>query len=189
MNNLAKILEKSHYQTFELIKGDKRDSDSKGRFELSRLSSYDLKDKNVLDVGCNAGYFLFKLIDHAPNLLVGIELGKKFVYVANALNDYYFKSPIVKFIQGDFFNYTFGLRFDLIICFSTLHYFEDVQDFFNKCYDLLNKDGILLIEVEEFPIGSLNFQNYTKEKFNLTNNYRSIRQKIHDRQFYEYKKV
>ncbi|GAH11173.1 unnamed protein product, partial [marine sediment metagenome] len=40
MNVIEKILKPSHYQTFDLIKGDKRDSDSKGRFELSRLLSY-----------------------------------------------------------------------------------------------------------------------------------------------------
>ena len=189
MSDVAKILEKSHYQTFDLIEGDKRDSDSKGKFELSRLLSYDLKGKDVLDVGCNAWYFLFKLIGKGANSLVGIELGEKFVQIANDLNQEVYQSSITKFILGDFFECNFNTKFDLIICLSTFHYFKDNQAFFDKSFDLLNSDGTLLLEVEEYPEGSLELQNYYKGKFVLTSKYKSIKQISHERWFYELEKV
>ena len=189
MKTLAEILEKSHYQTFDLIEGDKRDSDSKGRFECSRLSSYDLEGKSVLDIGCNAGYFLFKLIDKNPKALVGIELGEKFVYVLNELNNQVYKSDKIKAILGDFFYYEFDQTFDLILCFSTFHYFKDNQLFFDKCYSLLNEGGTLLLEVEEYPKGNLNLQSYIGDKFTIVDSYKSVRQISHERWFYELKKV
>ena len=188
MTNVTKILEKSHYQTFDLIPGDKRDSDSKGKFECSKLSNYNLEGKTILDIGCNAGYFLFKLLDKNPKQLVGIEIGEKFVQIANDLNREIYKSSIIEFILGDFFTHQFSQKFDLIICFSTFHYFKDNQLFFDKCYELLNEGGILLLEVEEYPENSLNLKTYYAGKYYLTNKYNSIKQISHQRWFYELKK-
>ena len=187
MTTVTEILEKSHYQTFDLIEGDRRDSDSKGRLEKSRLLSFDLVGKSILDVGCNAGYFLFKLIDKQPKTLVGIEIGEKFIYILNELNKEIYKSPLIKPILGDFFAYEFNEKFDLIICFSSFHYFKDAQEFFDKCYTLLNEGGTLLLEVEEYPEGSLNLQNYYKDNFTLVDRYKSIKQIKHERWFYELK--
>ena len=118
--SIANILEESFYQTFDLIEGDKRNSDSKKKFELSRLSSYDLKGKTCLDIGSNAGYFLFKLVNKNPKSLVGIESGQKFVKIANDLNQEVYRSSIVKFVLGDFFTQEFDIKFDFIICFSKI---------------------------------------------------------------------
>jgi len=208
--SIPEILKKSHYQTFDLIEEDKRDSDSEKKFELSRLSSYDLEGKTCLDIGSNAGYFLFKLIDKKPKLLVGIELGQKFVQISNDLNREVYRSPIVKFILGDFFTQEFDIRFDFIICFSTYHYFGDNQKiFFNKCYDTMSDDGILLLEMEEYPLNdspavdvdkrdpnrrypnSLKLQEFIEGKFTISDKYISVKQKgsVHDRWFYELKKL
>ena len=189
MKPISEILKPSHYQTFDLIEGDKRDSDSHGKFYHSRLPSFDLTDKSVLDIGCNAGYFLFKLINKNPKTLVGIELGEKFVDVANELNQEVYKLDLVQFICDDFFNHEFDQKFDLIICFSTFHYFNDNQLFFDKCYMLLNEGGILLLEVEEYPEGSLQLQQYYGGMFELANKYKSVKQISHERWFYELKKV
>lgn len=209
-NSITKILEKSHYQTFDLIEGDKRDSDSKKRFELSRLSSYDLEGKTCLDVGSNAGYFLFKLMDKKPKLLIGIELGQKFVQISNDLNQEVYRSPIIKFILGDFFTQEFDTKFDFVICFSTYHYFGDDQEvFFDKCHEIMNDDTILLLEIEEYPLNdspavdvderdpnrlypnNLKLQEYIRGKFVILDKYISVNQRgsVHDRWFYKLGKV
>jgi len=207
---IPEILEKSHYQTFDLIVDDKRDSDSKQKFDLSRLSSYDLKDKVCLDIGCNAGYFLFKLLNKEPKSLTGIELGEKFITISNELNQEVYKSPIINFILGDFFNHQLNIKFDFITCFSTYHYFGDRQEiFFDRCYKLMNNNSTLLFEMEEYPINdvptievdkrsqdrrypnNLKLQEYIKGKFVILNRYKSVKQRgsIHDRWFYELKRI
>ena len=212
MNNIAQILSKSHYQTFDLIEGDKRDSDSKLKYNLSRLDSYDLTGKSVLDVGCNAGYFLFKLCNRGASRLVGIEIGEKFVTIANDLNREVFKSPpqLITFICGDFLTYQFNEKFDLIICLSTFHYFGYNQPvFFDLSHQLLNDDGKLLVEIEEYPDNSkpyvdvdlrdrnrlypnaLQISNYIRNKFKVIDKYLSAHQKgsVYDRWFYELEKI
>lgn len=204
--SVAKILKDSHYQTFDLIEGDKRDSDSKKRFELSRLSSYNLEGKTCLDIGSNAGYFLFKLINKKPKLLIGIDSGQKFVQISNDLNQEVYQSPIIKFILGDFFTQEFDTKFDFVVCFSTYHYFGDNQEvFFDKCYKIMNDDSTLLLEIEEYPLNdspavdvderdpdrrypnNLKLQEYIRGKFIILDKYISVNQRgsVHDRWFYK----
>jgi len=210
MNTVEEILKTSHYQTFDLIEGDVRDSNSREKFNLSRLDSYDLEDKSCLDIGCNAGYFLFKLIESGASKLTGIDSGEKFVLILNGLNRKIYKSPIVIGILGDIFTYKFDEKFDFIFCFSTFHYFGYNQHFFfDRCYDLLNDNCTLLLEVEEYPINDkphtdidprdkdrlypneLAMQGFIKDRFTILNKYISTNQKgsVYDRWFYELKKV
>ena len=210
MNNIEEILAASHYQTFDLIEGDVRDSNSKEKFKLSKLSSYGLQGKSCLDVGCNAGYFLFNLIDKEVSKLTGIDSGEKFVQISNDLNREVYKSPIINFILGDFLTYRFDEKFDFIICFSTFHYLGyDQSVFFDRCYNLLNNNCVLLLEVEEYPINDepyidvdprdsnrlypngLKMQEYIKNRFTILDRYISTKQKgsMYDRWFYELKKV
>ena len=213
MNEVKKIIESSHYQTFDFLGDRKRDSDSGKKYELSKLDEYNLNEKSCLDIGCNAGYFLFRLIDKNPKTLVGIDLGQKFIDIANNLNNDYFKCNIIKFICGDFFSYNFETRFDLIICFSTFHYFDDKQkDFTDQCFILLNVKGTLLLEVEEFPENltskicnnprpadgrnynypnELKMKEFVSGKFNIGDKYISTKQEgsLYDRYFYRLEKI
>ena len=60
---IKEILERSDYQSFDFLGDIKKGSDSSKKFELSKLLEYDLLGKSCLDVGCNAGYFLFQLLE------------------------------------------------------------------------------------------------------------------------------
>ena len=126
-DTVRKELEKSHYQTFDFLEENKKDSDSGEKYRLSKLGAFDLNNLSCLDIGCNAGYFLFRLLQKKPRRLVGIDLGEKFIDVANTLNREVFKSNIISFVCRDFFRYYFGEKFDMILCFSSFHYFGDNQ--------------------------------------------------------------
>jgi len=146
------ILEKSFYQSFDFIDNKIKASNSGEKYKSSRLEGFELLGQKVLDVGCNAGYFLFRLLDKNPSKMLGVDAGENFIFIANEINKKYFNSPIIQFIKGDFFEINFTEKFDLIICFSTFHYFLDNQNRFLKdCYFLLNSKGILLLEMEEYP--------------------------------------
>lgn len=100
--SISEILEKSNYQSFDFLGGRKRGSNSSKKYELSKLEEFDLYGKACLDVGCNAGYFLFRFLNKNPEALVGIDLGERFINIANELNEEHFKSHIITFIYGDF---------------------------------------------------------------------------------------
>jgi SAM-dependent methyltransferase len=210
---LEKILKESHYQTFEDLDGRKRDSDSAKKFELSRLSEMDLKGKSCLDVGCNSGYFLFKLLDKKLSYMVGIDSSEKFIDIAENLNIERFKSGI-HFLQEDIFSYKFERKFDLILCISTFHYFQEKQEeFLIKSSELLTDGGFLLLEVEEFPgkkdspciwqevrpadrkmyryPNELQIREWVKGLFKIQNKYLSVKQggSLYERYFYRLQKV
>lgn len=213
MSKLEELLTKSHYQSFDFLGKEKRDSDSGRKFELSKLETYDLKNKTMLDVGCNSGYFMFRLLPKEPKKFVGIDLGEKFIDCANALNKEYFKSDKVEFHCGDFFLWNFNIVFDLIICLSTFHYFDEWQpDFFSCSHQLLKKKGILLLEVELYPINKtpmvnndprpadkkrynypndLMIKEYIKNLFVIKDHYISTKQggSLYDRYIYKLERI
>ena len=151
---LKPFMQESFYQTFDFLDEELKASNSAEKYDLSRLTTFDLENKNILDVGCNAGYFMFKLLGKNPNWIMGIDSHRPFIDIARRINEECFQSTKLDFHVGDFFQYKFPLNkaFDLIYCFSTFHYFyEQQQLFIDKCYELLSKDGILLVEIEESP--------------------------------------
>lgn len=149
---VSKILEKSGYQSFDFLGSGPSGSRSGEKYKLSKIGDMQLEGTDILDVGCNAGYFLYRiLLEKKPNSLLGIDLGDVWIDIANLLNEHHFKSDKVKFICGDFFTQTFDKKFDLILCISTFHYMvNQQQELIDKCHSLLNEGGILLLEVEEY---------------------------------------
>lgn len=104
------------------------------------------KGDRVLDVGTGTGitipYILKKIgtfgsiyaIDYAENMIMKAE--EKF-----PKKEY----PNVNFIIGDFFDLDAGKHFNSIICYSCFPHFEDKEKFIQKCFDVLDRDGTLLI--------------------------------------------
>jgi len=214
-DKLKSFLAHSNYQTFDFLGEGMKASNSAEKYDLSRLTTFDLENKNVLDVGCNAGYFMFKLLGKNPNWIMGIDVHRPFIDIARRINEECFQSNRLDFHVADFFQYKFPLdkMFDLIYCFSTFHYFyEQQQLFIDKCYELLNKDGILLVEIEESPDqgeakifspprpadGKCYFypnpamvKQWTKGIFKIEDKYVSTKQNgsVYERQFYVLKKL
>ncbi len=198
-----------HYQKFDFLGKKRGDSDSVEKYRLSRLEQFPVENKRCLDVGCNAGYFLFKLLHKNPKSLVGIDKVKLYIDLANVINTEHFKSDKFTFIVDDFFTHKFESIFDLIICFSTFHYFGDLQsEFFRKCHSLLAEGGVLLLEVEEYPVNevpmienssprpadkqkynypnSLQMEKFVSGRFFIMDRYISVKQggSLYDRYFY-----
>lgn len=209
---LQEILKESHYQTFD-FEESRRDSNSRLKYDLSRLGSMDVTGKVCLDVGCNSGYFLFKLKEKKAAWSTGIDLGEKFIKVAKKLNERYYRFDGLEFIFDDFFEYYFGIKYDLVLCFSTFHYFGFQQEeFFEKCHRIMNESGILLLEVEEYPVNDvqridisvrpadkkqyhypneLMIREFVKYKFDVKDKYVSVKQggSLYERFFYQLQKI
>jgi len=104
------------------------------------------KGDRVLDVGTGTGiaipYILKKIctfgsvcaIDYAENMIKKAE--EKFPQ-----KEY----QNVNFVVRDFFEIAERERYDSIICYSCFPHFEDKEKFIQKCFDVLDRDGTLLI--------------------------------------------
>lgn len=212
---LRPFMQASFYQTFDFLGEELKASNSAEKYDLSRLTTFNLEGKDILDVGCNAGYFMFKLLGKNPKSIFGIDVHRPFIEIARRINEECFQSNKLDFHVADFFKYKFplGKMFDFIFCFSTFHYFyENQQLFIDKSYELLNKDGILLLEIEESPDqgeakifspprpadGKCYFypnqamvKQWTKGIFKIVDKYVSVKQNgaVYDRQFYVFQKL
>lgn len=82
------LTDKQHEEVIQLAKdlipwrkgpfnfyGEYIDAEWRSDFKWNRLKSHvdNLEGKTVLDIGCNNGYFLFKMAEQRPELLLGID--------------------------------------------------------------------------------------------------------------------
>ena len=94
----------------------------------------------VLDFGCGTGLYLNTLKNNFS--LSGIDMNSLFLEQAKK------HIPECKFYYGDFQTAVFENKFDAIYSVSVLQYIvpSNLQAFFDKAYDLLNDNGILLLD-------------------------------------------
>ncbi|MGM5481914.1 MAG: class I SAM-dependent methyltransferase [Nanobdellota archaeon] len=96
------------------------------------LKFYNKNDKlKVLDLGCNDGYITYKLKNYL-DCVKGMDIKNILKYK-------------ISYVQGEFLSYKFQESFDLIVCYSFLHHFENIEKIIKKCYKLLKENGVLII--------------------------------------------
>ncbi len=110
------------------------------RFLVDNLGT-DWKGKKVLDVGGREGGFGIPLIER------GAE------YTAVDVDDYRDRAvPGAVCLTGDFDTFDFSTRFDVIVLNHVLEHVELPPRTLARCYDLLNGDGNVLIDVPNLPL-------------------------------------
>ena len=133
-------------------------SESELKYNFSRLTEIIKPSDRILDVGCNSGYFCFRMSELTTGDIIGIDFDSNFISQAKLFNSLVYKSTNCKFFclnilenqhlyilaNGDLF-----VHFDLVICFSTFHYFGVKQEqFLSYINKILSNNGLFLIEVE-----------------------------------------
>jgi tRNA (mo5U34)-methyltransferase len=80
---------------------------------------FNLKDKKVADIGCNNGYYLFRMLEENPKRLVGFDPSPLYKTQFDFIN-HFIKSDIVYELLGvehaEFYEY----KFDFIFCLGVL---------------------------------------------------------------------
>lgn len=132
-----------NYQTFD---GEKSGgSNSSVKLEILGIPA-DLKDKQVLDLGCNEGFFCFECEKRGAKV-TGLELSK-YWYDA-ALNRKKESSSSVNFINTSWNEIDkLDNNFDLILFLASFHYVKDAQaELLKKIAAKMNTQGLLILDV------------------------------------------
>jgi len=128
-------------------------------YVLKKLKLF--KSKSFLDVGCGSGDLAFEASKIVKNS-IGIDFSSNMIKYAN--NNYNEKN--LKFINENFFNFSFNQKFDLISANGFIEYLslKDIFKFVKISKSLLNKNGVLIFGTRNrlFNLYSLN-QFSTKE--------------------------
>ena len=106
---------------------------------------FNLKDKIVGDIGCNNGYYLFRMLTHAPKKLIGFDPSAIY-YSQFQFIDHFIKSDIVYELLGVEHVEFYEHKFDVLFCLGVLYHRSDPVMMLKSLFKGLNKGGELILD-------------------------------------------
>lgn len=95
------------------------------------------KNKTVLEIGCGTGRIAKKIVDFCKTY-TGIDISEKTIDVAK---NNFKNNHNVWFVDGDFLNYHFHQKFDVICSTLTFMHIQNKEFALTKIFNLLMNDG------------------------------------------------
>jgi tRNA (mo5U34)-methyltransferase len=106
---------------------------------------FDLKGKRVADIGCNNGYYLFRMQEDSPKLLVGFDPSALYKTQFDFIN-HFVKSEIVYELLGVEHLEFYEEKFDTIFCLGVLYHRSDPVAMLKSLYKGLDKEGEVYLD-------------------------------------------
>ena len=106
---------------------------------------FDLKGKVVGDIGCNNGYYLFRMLSQKPEKLIGFDPSAIY-YSQFQFLDHFIKSDIVYELLGVEHVEFYEHKFDTLFCLGVLYHRSDPVAMLKSLYKGLNKGGELILD-------------------------------------------
>lgn len=106
---------------------------------------FDLKDKVVGDIGCNNGYYLFRMLSHQPKKLIGFDPSAIYYSQFQFIN-HFIESDIVYELLGVEHVAFYEHKFDTLFCLGVLYHRSDPVAMLKSLYKGLNKGGELILD-------------------------------------------
>ena len=136
------------YQGLDEIK-IKGSRSSEKRFEEYNIEKYLSKDKAILDIGSNCGFFSIFISRFVKNV-VGVEINPYLVSIANDTQNY-LNITNAAFLSSSFEEFQTNKKFDIICSFATDSTIDDntkfsFKEYIKKIKSLLTSDGLLIFE-------------------------------------------
>ncbi len=122
------------------------DSEWQSFLKYNLLKPYfNLKDKVVADVGCNNGYYMFRMLEQNPKKIVGFDPSPLFKTQFDFIN-HFVKSDIVYELLGVEHLGIYDTKFDTIFCLGVLYHRSDPVSTLKSLKKALNKGGELFLD-------------------------------------------
>lgn len=133
--------------------GVKIDSEWRSDLKWERLqkSLPNLKDKVVCDLGCGNGYFMFRMLEYEPKLVMGIDpnfhawlefnLFQRISGVDNVKFEY---------LRGDIMS-SLPAIFDVVFCLGVLYHTPDPIGMLKDIYNSMKKSSTLIVDCQGIP--------------------------------------
>lgn len=104
-----------------------------------------LQDKDVADIGCNNGYYLFRMLELSPKSLVGFDPYALFKCQFDFLN-HFIKSEIKYRLHGVEDLIDFPQNFDVVLCMGVLYHRTDPIHTLKNLAKALRPNGELILD-------------------------------------------
>ncbi|NOR57392.1 MAG: tRNA 5-methoxyuridine(34)/uridine 5-oxyacetic acid(34) synthase CmoB [Sulfurimonas sp.] len=106
---------------------------------------FNLKDKRVADIGCNNGYYLFRMQEDEPKSLVGFDPSPLYKTQFDFVN-HFVKSDIVYELLGVEHLEFYEEKFDTIFCLGVLYHRSDPVAMLKSLFRGLEKQGEVILD-------------------------------------------
>ena len=122
------------------------DTEWKSNIKYNLLRPYfNLKDKRVADIGCNNGYYLFRMQEDNPKSLVGFDPSPLYKTQFDFIN-HFVKSEIVYELLGVEHLEFYEEKFDIIFCLGVLYHRSDPVAMLKQLFKGLEKQGEVILD-------------------------------------------
>ncbi len=111
----------------------------------------DLAGKVVADIGCNNGYYMFRMAAHQPDFVLGFEPYLQHYYAFRMLNAFAGQNNLQVELLGIEHLDLFPGCFDVIFCLGILYHRPSPLDALQDLLTALKPGGILLLESQAIP--------------------------------------
>ena len=106
---------------------------------------FNLKDKKVADIGCNNGYYMFRMQEDKPKLLVGFDPSPLYKTQFDFIN-HFIKSDIVYELLGVEHLEFYEEKFDTIFCLGVLYHRSDPVAMLKSLFRGLENYGEVILD-------------------------------------------
>ncbi len=106
---------------------------------------FNLKDKRVADIGCNNGYYMFRMLEDKPKSLVGFDPSPLYKTQFDLIN-HFIKSDIVYELLGVEHVEFYEEKFDTIFCLGVLYHRSDPVAMLKQLFKGLDKKGEIILD-------------------------------------------
>ena len=111
----------------------------------------DLKDKLICDIGCNNGYYMFRMMEHKPAFILGIDPMIKYYYSFELLKSLTNINNIDMQLFGVEHLHYFKNSFNVIFLMGIIYHHRSPFELLQKVRESLKKGGTLVIETQGIP--------------------------------------
>ncbi len=145
ITNIAKMMMPWRKGPFELF-DTHIDAEWKSNIKYNLLRKhFNLKDKKVADIGCNNGYYLFRMQEDKPKLLVGFDPSPLYKTQFDFIN-HFVKSKIVYELLGVEHLEIYDEKFDTIFCLGVLYHRSDPVAMLKSLFKGLENKGEVILD-------------------------------------------
>ena len=106
---------------------------------------FNLKDKKVADIGCNNGYYMFRMLEDNPSKIVGFDPSPHYKTQFDFIN-HFIKSDITFEMLGVEHLDIYDEKFDVLFCLGVLYHRSDPIGTLKSLKKGLEKDGVLYLD-------------------------------------------
>lgn len=129
------------------------DSEWQSQRKWQRLVDYlpDMKGKIVADIGCSNGYYMFRMVPHKPEIVIGFEPSVQHYYCFKALNSMAGINNLHIDLLGVEHLSLFPECFDVLFLMGIIYHRSSPVECLRDIFASLRPGGTLILESQALP--------------------------------------